>query len=841
MKNFIFLITFLAFYITNAQITLPVSEDFSNGFPNDWENIDSISSGSLWQIDTSTTITTTTGDNGYAHFRGTWNVGEQHYNANSSHLITPTIDMSTNTNVILKFETELYLEGATVQINVSVDNGLTYTNVYEISSDNWPATIHNVNLSTIAAGYSQVKIAFSVISDATNYNPDLRLDDILIYEEVANDIAITEWITPLSDCSLGSDEHIKIKLKNWGSNITTEDIMLSFSLDNGVSFSTPEQFSNTLNPGEEEIFEFNNIADFSSVQTYNCIVKVEMLGDEQLSNNELAYTIIKTETISTFPYYQDFENGNDGWLTLESESSWELGTPNSTTLQNASSGINCWATNLTGDYLPQELSYVYSPCFDFSNLSQPIISVDVWYNMQLGYLAQDISASLQYSTNGNCDTCWHTIGTVGSGENWYNTIYGWANISNGWETAVHSLDTLAGQPEVRFRIEINNPNGSTREGFAFDNFEIYEQPAIDVLVNELTIHNQPNASCSFGTNEMVKIQIYNNGTDEITQDIPVKYSIDGGVTWNEEIFTNTNGILPGNEALFIFTTTYADLNNNGIYNAMAVTNLATDERHQNDTIRATLVSKPVISSFPYLEDFETVSANYWVTGTDGASNDWELGVPAGTIINSAYSGTNAWVTTLNGNYNSNQESYIESPCFDLTNTTFPALRFKMFANLISGDYLNVKYSTDGIFWNNLIESTYGEDQSWTDIEKGLDFLNNETSVSFRFYFISNETYEAEGIAIDDIEIISDEDINTSINNTELKNEFIIFPNPAKDNLCLIVKNEQLYDFAYILDITGKPVLTLPLQGTKLSINISDLQNGVYFIKVGNKIKKFIKS
>jgi hypothetical protein len=153
----------------------------------------------------------------------------------------------------------------------------------------------------------------------------------------------------------------------------------------------------------------------------------------------------------------------------------------------------------------------------------------------------------------------------------------------------------------------------------------------------------------------------------------------------------------------------------------------------------------------------------------------------------------------------------------------------------------IQYSTDGIFWYNLIESTYGEDQSWTDIEKGLDFLNNETSVSFRFYFISNETYEAEGIAIDDVEIISDEDINTSINNTELRNEFIIFPNPAKDNLYLIVKNEQLYDFAYILDITEKPVLTLPLQGAKLSINISDLQNGVYFIKVGNKTKKFIKN
>jgi len=799
MRNLILTFTLIAFsFIINAQ-TLPISEDFSSGaIPVNWENVDSISSGSLWEINTSSTITTTTGDNGYAHFRGTWNVNEQHYNANSSHLITPTIDMS-----------------------------------------NWPAITHTVDLTAIAAGQSQVKIAFSVISDATNNNPDLRLDDIHIYEEVANDVGITEWTTPVSDCSLGNDEHIFIKIKNWGTNATTEDIMLSFSLDNGTSFSTPELFTGNLNAGEEAIFAFNTTADFSNVQTYNCIVKVEMTGDETASNNELSNTIIKTETLSSFPYYQDFESGAGNWFSSQSTSSWELGTPNSATLQNAASGANCWATNLTGEYLPQELSYVYSPCFNFSALSHPIVSLDVWYNMQLGYLAEDISASLQYSIDGDCDTCWHTIGMVGSGENWYNTIYGWANISNGWETAIHNLDTLAGEAEVRFRIEMNNPNGSTREGFAFDNFEIYEQPATDVLVSELSIHNQPNASCGFDANEMVKIRIYNNGTDEVTDDIPVKYTIDGGTTWVEETFTNTNGILPGEDAMFIFTGTFADLSNNGTYSAMALTNLSTDQRHENDTISETLISKPVISTFPYLEDFETSSADYWSTGSDGASNDWEFGTPAGTIINSAFSGTNAWVTQLSGNYHANQESYIESPCFDLSNTTFPALNFKMFADLISGDYINVKYSTDGIFWNDLIISTYGEYHSWTTIEKGLNFLNAETSVSFRFYFISNEVYEAEGVAIDDIEIISDEDINTGINNIETINNFITYPNPA--STYVIIESEKVKgESLQILDISGKVVKHFKINNSEFRIQIEDLDNGVYFIKIGTQVQKFIK-
>lgn len=71
----------------------------------------------------------------------------------------------------------------------------------------------------------------------------------------------------------------------------------------------------------------------------------------------------------------------------------------------------------------------------------------------------------------------------------------------------------------------------------------------------------------------------------------------------------------------------------------------------------------------YFEDFEN---NPDITGwavdvlTSTSNYSWEWGQPQGTKIASAVSGSNAYVTKLNGNYANNEKSYISSPCFDFT-------------------------------------------------------------------------------------------------------------------------------------------------------------------------------
>ena len=52
----------------------------------------------------------------------------------------------------------------------------------------------------------------------------------------------------------------------------------------------------------------------------------------------------------------------------------KYGTPSKTVINKAANGTKAWVTSLTGNYKNNELSYLYSPCFDLSGLTQPVLS-----------------------------------------------------------------------------------------------------------------------------------------------------------------------------------------------------------------------------------------------------------------------------------------------------------------------------------------------------------------------------------------------------------------------------------------------------------------------------------
>jgi len=74
-----------------------------------------------------------------------------------------------------------------------------------------------------------------------------------------------------------------------------------------------------------------------------------------------------------------------------------------------------------------------------------------------------------------------------------------------------------------------------------------------------------------------------------------------------------------------------------------------------------------------------------------------------------------------------------------------------------------------------------------------------------------------------------------------ENELYIYPNPANAYLMVESKNLKVKGLQ-ILDITGKVVTNVISSKTKQSqyIDITNLQDGVYFIKIGTQVKKFIK-
>ena len=180
--------------------------------------------------------------------------------------------------------------------------------------------------------------------------------------------------------------------------------------------------------------------------------------------------------ISTFPYTENFEAA-PSWTSGGTNSDWAWGAPTHPIINSAGGGTKCWTVGgLSGSfYNYSELSWIMSPCFDFSTLNYPWISFKIFWEDEFKYDGM----VLQYSLTGG--TTWINVGAYGDAvnclnDNWYNynnitwltsssPKHGWTgrtgatsgscqggNGSLGWVTAKHCMSSLAGQANVRFRF-----------------------------------------------------------------------------------------------------------------------------------------------------------------------------------------------------------------------------------------------------------------------------------------------------------------------------------------------------------------------------------------------------
>ncbi|MBK0403703.1 T9SS type A sorting domain-containing protein [Adhaeribacter sp. BT258] len=335
----------------------------------------------------------------------------------------------------------------------------------------------------------------TVTTDITGVTRNTTTPDPGAYEFTlpANDVGVTAISAPVSGCSLTAQQNVTITVFNSGTASQT-NIPVRYRLNNGtpVTGIVPGPVAS----GASVSFTFPTTANLSATGTYTLSAVTTLSGDALAYNDSVVTTIQSAPVIASFPYTQNFDGGNGGWTAGGRNSSWALGTPAATIINSAASGTNSWVTNLTGKHNAYESSAVTSPCFNFTGLTNPGISMKAWWSVETDW----DGAILQSSIDGG--TTWQTVGAFGDPNNWYNAdsidanpgnqpaslngnFIGWSGTatasSGGWVTASHALTGLGGQANVRLRIAFASDLYTEEEGFAFDDVMIYELPTTPTI------------------------------------------------------------------------------------------------------------------------------------------------------------------------------------------------------------------------------------------------------------------------------------------------------------------------------------------------------------------------
>ena len=279
-----------------------------------------------------------------------------------------------------------------------------------------------------------------------------------------------------------------------------------------------------------------------------------------------------------------------------------------------------------------------------------------------------------------------------------------------------------------------------------------------------------------------QLEVENNGINNITA-VDITYSVNGGS--NQNLNAPVNLASGESTTIALPSLNIPTIGQASLQVTVSVTNDAFPDNNS-------LTHNFFVNDFGFgdaINTFETADESLIAYNENSSGSLWEKGVPSGTLLNQAGSGTQVYGTNLSGNHPDGTKSILLSNCYELSNILAPVLKFNMAYDLeINFDIVYVQYSTDsGLTWNVLgninsqpnwynserTNANSGPDDDcqncpgaqWTGTNSTLteyayDFvanaalgetdLTNEDNVIFRIVFHSDPAVNQEGVIIDDL-------------------------------------------------------------------------------------------
>ncbi len=480
------------------------------------------------------------------------------------------------------------------------------------------------------------------------------------------------------------------------------------------------------------------------------------------------------------PIFWDFEPDSAFVRVPSYTVAWQWGAPTSGP-GSANSGINCWATNLSGNYTDNADWTLTIPAQDLSGTTNPGLYFYHWYYTETGY-----------------DSGWVEIST-NSGSSWIKISQSYGGTSGAWVSATVDLSSYAGLTDFLIRFRFMSDGSINYAGWYIDDVSVgeisltnniyetsFESDAGDLseyVIGDSTApwewgapSTGPGAAFHgnncWATNLSGNYKNYadagiRNGTNLNLQSASYAelnffhwYNTESGYDsgWVEISTSGQNG------PWFQVSPTYRGLSSGWLEGTVDISPYTATNQFRFrfrfksdgsitydgwfiDSVRISLGSTTTLNSY----DFEINNGGFVPDPPASDLNEWHCGTPT-TGPGAAYSGVNCWGTDLDGNYENNANWVIMTPICDLTGWTVASLQFANWHNTEAiNDLCTVDVSDDsGSTWTS-ITSYSGNSSGW--LAETLD-VSPFISPGFRvrFVFTSDGSGINDGWFIDDVKI-----------------------------------------------------------------------------------------
>jgi photosystem II stability/assembly factor-like uncharacterized protein len=366
----------------------------------------------------------------------------------------------------------------------------------------------NVSVTDIEFNYIDAKII------AATYGRGVWQSDIVI-EPSPYDIQLVAIQYPKTSINCGSIVP-KITVKNIGKN-PINTITINYQYNN---IPLVYNWSGVLASLATENIELPEITSEKGV--YSLDITTTVANDDNLDNNHATVPFYINNT-GTLGVTNTFETSDSNLLTYtdgKTDSLWKNGVRTGDALSTGTNKV--YTTSLSGNYPDKTKAYLISQCYNLTQISNPEIrfktAFDLEPNWDIVYVEYSTDFGKNWKVLGKKETNWYNSDRTNASSGTENDCQNcpgaqWTGTDNTLKTYSYSLNNLATEANVVFRIVFWSDEASNQLGVVVDDFVIngITLKTSQAKSDQVLIHPNPSDAVfniEMGSIEPILIEVY---------------------------------------------------------------------------------------------------------------------------------------------------------------------------------------------------------------------------------------------------------------------------------------------------------------------------------------------